>query len=417
MTHQPSELASQILFACQRHQPVPSEPLRQLLSLANHIDPVIATAASIVLFRDLVEPLSDSFEPDLCLAYAGIFSSAIESALPDLPAAHLLQRYQSIRAMRPCRESKVSDVIVLSRVTLGADVAVTSLMLDAAKKRFPSARIHFAGSAKAYELFNADPRILHLRLPYARGGALADRLSAGLELRDLLQNTEGIVIDPDSRLTQLGLLPVCGLDRYFFFESRSYGADGPDPIGKLAQDWIRETFSVDDAKAFIAPAAKPLFPGHDLATLSLGVGDNPAKRIPDPFEQDLLRHLVRLGLNVFIDQGTGGEEADRVQRAIQSAGARPGQIQTWRGAFAPFAATIAASRLYVGYDSAGQHVAATCGTPLVTLFAGFVSPRMFHRWSPRGPGPMEVIRVENPDPAPVLDQAKARIAKLLALPR
>ena len=32
-----------------------------------------------------------------------------------------------------------------------------------------------------------------------------------------------MVIDPDSRLTQLGLIPVCDDSRYFFFESRAFG--------------------------------------------------------------------------------------------------------------------------------------------------------------------------------------------------
>ena len=412
MTHLPSELASQILSACQRRQPVPDEALHQLLALA-----ATSTDASTILFRDLVEPLSDSFEPDFCLAYAAIFASAIEFVMPTFSAAQLLERYKLVRAPRSCRDSQVSDVIVLSRVTLGADVAVTSLMLDAAKKRFPAARIHFAGSGKAYELFNADPRIRHLSVPYARGGTLTQRLQAGMELAGLLRATGGIVIDPDSRLTQLGLLPVCDPDRYYFFESRSAGADGPDAIGKLAQDWIRETFSVDDATDFLAPAAQPLASGRNLVTMSFGVGDNPAKRIPDPFELDLLRHLTSLGLNIFIDQGAGGEESSRVRRAMESSGADPGQIQTWLGAFAPFAATIAASRLYIGYDSSGQHVAATCGTPLVTIFAGYPSLRMFQRWSPRGAGPIEVVRVENRDPAQVLEQARARIATLLALTR
>ena len=39
----------------------------------------------------------------------------------------------------------------------------------------------------------------------------------------LLPNS--IVIDPDSRLTQLGLLPICREEDYYFFESRSFGAD------------------------------------------------------------------------------------------------------------------------------------------------------------------------------------------------
>jgi ADP-heptose:LPS heptosyltransferase len=55
----------------------------------------------------------------------------------------------------------------------------------------------------------------------------------------------------------------------------------------------------------------------------------------------------------------------------------------------------------VGYDSAGQHVAAACGVPLISVFAGFPSLRMFHRWSPSGPR-VTVIRVDQPDPAGIL---------------
>ena len=136
-------------------------------------------------------------------------------------------------------------------------------------------------------------------------------------------------------------------------------------------------------------------------TVSLGVGENPAKRIADPFEMGLLRHLVQLP--VLIDKGAGGEEAERVEKAV----AGLPNIRCWEGAFAPFAAAIAKSRLYVGYDSAGQHVAAACGVPLVSVFAGFPSPRMFSRWRPAG----EVVCVENPDPNEVLAKTLQAIRK------
>ena len=66
-------------------------------------------------------------------------------------------------------------IFVLSRVTLGADVAVTSVLLDAAKRRFPHAEIVFVGPRKNYELFAADPRIHHAagRLPRAAACASA----------------------------------------------------------------------------------------------------------------------------------------------------------------------------------------------------------------------------------------------------
>jgi ADP-heptose:LPS heptosyltransferase len=87
-------------------------------------------------------------------------------------------------------------------------------------------------------------------------------------------------------------------------------------------------------------------------------------------------------------------------------------VQTWRGSFAGFASIIRRSSLYVGYDSAGQHAAAACATPLVTVFAGFPSERMFARWSPTGPGAKEVIRVGRPDPSAVLEQTLAAIERL-----
>jgi hypothetical protein len=312
----------------------------------------------------------------------------VQRVCPDL-APRLRNSAASRRA-----PAKTDRVYVLSRITLGADVAVTSVLLDAAKRRYPEAEIVFVGPRKSYELFEADSRIRHHSVPYARNGSLLDRLraSAGLWLDD------GIVIDPDSRLTQLGLISVCDEDRYLFFESRSYGRDGNDPLPVLAARWAREILGVDGALPYIAPLAVPDAPAD--ITVSLGVGENPAKRIGDDFERELLRALAETGGSVLVDKGGSAEERERVERALVLS--HQPDIRTHDGAFAPFAAQIARSRLYVGYDSAGQHVAAACGVPVITAFAGFVSERMFQRWRPSG----IVIRGDHPD---VLDAVKAAI--------
>ena len=83
----------------------------------------------------------------------------------------------------------------------------------------------------------------------------------------------------------------------------------------------------------------------------------------------------------------------------------------WNGSFAGFAAIIAASRLYVGYDSAGQHVAAAAGVPLVGIFAGFPVPRMFDRWRPRANGGA-VLRIDRPDAAEALARVRRALAAL-----
>ena len=69
---------------------------------------------------------------------------------------------------------------------------------------------------------------------------------------------------------------------------------------------------------------------------------------------------------------------------------------------------IAGASLYVGYDSAGQHVAAACGVPLITIFAGFPCERMYYRWRPSGER-ATVIRVDHPDPDEVLEGVEAAL--------
>jgi hypothetical protein len=232
-----------------------------------------------------------------------------------------------------------------------------------------------------------------------RRGTLRERLAAGPELRAALAGAlDSVVIDPDSRLTQLGLLPVCPEEHYYFFESRGYGGDSDDPLPVLASRWAQETFGIPDARPFVAVGQTSGLSSAGIA-ISLGVGENPAKRIADPFEAELLAVLAQTGEPLTIDLGAGGEEAQRVERAVAASGAH---VHLWKGSFAGFASIIAGSRLYVGYDSAGQHVAAACGVPLISVFAGFPCARMFARWRPAG----RVIRVEDPDPARVLEQVR-----------
>jgi len=349
------------------------------------------------LFGILAEGLADRFEPVLCDAYAHLFAQAIGGA-------DLVARYQRVRNPRPVAGNP-RRVFVLSRVTLGADVAVTSVVLDAAKRRFPDAEVVFVGPFKNYELFAADPRVRHASIGYRRGG-LRERLAAGDDLRDLLSAPDSLVLDPDSRLTQLGLLPVCAEERHHLFESRSYGGETTRPLPELAAAWAFETLGVSGARPYLALAAKP--EPRDVVAVSLGVGDNPAKRIADPFEEELLRLLAATGAALWIDKGAGGEEAARVERAVERSGV---QASFWDGSFAGFASIVAGSRLYAGYDSAGQHIAAAAGVPLISVFAGFPAPRMFDRWRPTGPH-CAVLRVERPDPAEVMEEVRHALEAL-----
>jgi ADP-heptose:LPS heptosyltransferase len=338
------------------------------------------------LFGILAEGLADRFEPALCDAYARLFSQAISYAREDYPPAAMVTRYERVRQVRQTG-GKPNRIFVLSRVTLGADVAVTSVILAAIKKRFPHADLTFVGPKKNYELFASDSRLHHAAVEYRRGG-LRERLGVWDTLVDVLSDPFSLVIDPDSRLTQLGLLPVTSYERYHLFESRSYGGDSSRSLPDLTAEWAGKTFGQYGAKPYVALGRTPARGKH--IAVSLGVGDNPAKRLPDPFEEELLKLLASTGRPIVVDRGAGGDEAARVQRAVERSGAG---ASFWEGSFAGFAMITSGASLYVGYDSAGQHVASACGVPLISIFAGFPVPRMFERWRTSG----HVIRVDRPD--------------------
>jgi hypothetical protein len=183
---------------------------------------LLEDACAPALFSILVEGLADRFERALCDAYVRLFADAIARTVGGVDATALVERYQRVRRPRAA-VGEPRCVFVLSRVTLGADIAVTSVLLDAAKRRFPNARIVFVGPRKNFELFAGDPRVEHASVTYQRG-TLRARLAVWNELRALCGDADSLILDPDSRLTQLGLLPICADEQYHLFESRAYSS-------------------------------------------------------------------------------------------------------------------------------------------------------------------------------------------------
>jgi ADP-heptose:LPS heptosyltransferase len=363
--------------------------IEQLIRRASSPDEEAALAATRALFRQVIEPNCDSFDPAAVARYVALFAKLIADILPGYEAAALIDRYQRIRKPRRY-EGDPERVCVLSRVTLGADVAVTSVLLDAAKQRFPQAEICLVGPPKNLELFAADFRVLPLPVSYGRSGPLRERLLASQALRSVVDGPRSLVIDPDSRLTQLGLIPVCDDAQYLFFESRAYRSESGVPLSLLAAEWARKTLGVANARAYLRPAGTP----ESVAiTVSLGVGENEEKRIGDEAEWAAVSKLASLGHPILVDRGAGGEESARVDRLMERL-RTPHDVRVHDGSFASFAGHIMRSRLYFGYDSAGQHVAAASGVPLVTLFAGYACENTFARWRPWGSGPIHIVKAD-----------------------
>ena len=149
-------------------------------------DPALAAPGVRGLFSFLVERLSDSFDPRYCALYDRLFAQVVDFCRR-LPAGVALDRalrrfglrdendllarkarLQAPRARRDWTGERVRKVLLLSRVTLGADVAVTSVCLDKAERCFPQAEMVLLAPATTAQLFRGDPRVRVRAVPYER---------------------------------------------------------------------------------------------------------------------------------------------------------------------------------------------------------------------------------------------------------
>jgi ADP-heptose:LPS heptosyltransferase len=170
---------------------------------------------------------------------------------------------------------------------------------------------------------------------------------------------------------------------------------------------------IDLAKNLIKRVKPP------IVAINFGVGDNPFKRVGEDFEASLIWSLLREGASIVLDKGAGQEEGARIDamlaeaaqierngrraRVVQLDGQTPAapenpradaDVLVWNGRVGILAGLIGQSDLYIGYDSAGQHIAAALQVPCIDVFAGFSSHRMLDRWRPTGIGEIRVLPVE-----------------------
>jgi ADP-heptose:LPS heptosyltransferase len=436
------------------------EAIVLLCEIATLEDEQLSKPGLTGLFPLLVERLNDSFNPELCSLYDQVFvqvitfcrslpaGRALDSQLRQFGLSHesaLLVRKARLKKSQgifaPSLRQEVKKVFVLSRVTLGAEIAITSIILSKLKQVFQQAELLLIADPRMEQLFGGDPRIRVCPIQYERSGGLIERLNSWLEVVKLINQErvglkleEILVIDPDSRLTQLGILPVVEDDsRYLFFESRGYRKPGINTIGQLTADWLNERFGSGpqtelypyvslhmEDKNLAKKLCQKLRATGDryLVSISFGIGGNVCKRVPDPFEKNLLLRLLADGCTIILDKGIGEERvrANQLIRELRQAGKKVFEINetnfsevlqlkaiechiiTWEGGIGPFSALIAESNEYIGYDSAGQHIAAALRVPTIDIFADTRYPLFFERWKPYSKSPVMVIRVDPSHP-------------------
>jgi ADP-heptose:LPS heptosyltransferase len=415
---------------------------------------------SSALFGGVVERLCDEFEELQTEAYNRLMSYVVTVCREHPQGKRLderMRRFQLhshsdiyLRAERLRKTStnyrdlpvEVKKVLVVSRVTIGADIAVTSVLIQRLAKIYPDAEIVLLGNSKLRGLYSANPRIRILETDYVRHGGLIRRLRSWFDVLEAIDNeisglnsSEILVLDPDSRLSQLGILPLVEDSNYLFFNSRrTTGLDPKLCISEIANQWFNMVTASQDfcypavwlPKDKLSSAANTVNRFRDagckrVISINLGVGDNCRKRISSEFEKSLLLELLsEPNTVIFLDKGFGDEELQRSNELIDSLSAQG--YSSVHGSFESMpdntfsngvvgieaeineaAAVIANSDEFIGYDSACQHIAAALEIPTFIVFAGSNNTRFVRRWRPFGLGQNEIIHVDTLSHPPVYD--------------
>ena len=436
-------------------------------------DPKLINPSAEALFSIIVESLCDDFEELQTATYNKVMAQVI-TFCRNVPAGKeldlslnnfgiyspkdLLDRINKIRIDNKSLPSQksIKKIILLSRVTIGADVAITSVVFQRLTMIFPEAEFVLIGSGKLEELYGGNPEIKIRKLRYSKKGGLLERLSSWHSALKIIQEEmascpaeEAIVIDPDSRLSQLGVLPLVPLDRYFFFDSRSDSSlNKTMSMPELANSWLDQVIG---EKNFCYP--KVWIPNSymDTAThfckmlrnkgaeriivINFGVGGNPRKRVGRRLEEELLLTLLQEPNTVILlDKGFGDEELDYTNTLINTVknqgysvfhsyfGSEDAVSFGWgvigiQSRIGEIAALIAKCDEFIGYDSACQHIAAALETPCLTIFAGSNNMRFIRRWSAYGRKSSNIVHVDTlTDPSSIeVDNIITRIMHLRAI--
>jgi len=464
--------ATELQDFCRRDAFRPDLPqFRLLCRLAAAPDRKHSTLATNALYHGLLEPLCDDFTAAAASQAHAVLAGLIDFIATTPPGqlgrelldrlglrsqAALLARWRQLTAPTsypaPADLERIKTILIPSRISVGADVAITSVLAQRLTKALPGAEIILVGPDHLAELFHGLPRVRHLPFAIERHGNLGDRLLFWPRLLATVTQTladrsteQVLVVDSDSRLTQLGLLPLAIGPASCQFPSQSLSpALGHPSLSALANQWL-DSWLGRSAPCYptVAPAPERQAAAHffcarlraagtrRLLLVNFGVGGEPRKCLPETFELELLNGLLATENTIIIlDMGCGSEEKVRAEKLLgflADNGHQTARLQDWQlptvsvpfnhgvvgltSSLGTLAALGSGVDCYLGYDSCGQHLANGAGTPTVTIFAGAPNPRFLERWSPLSPtGTSLVIPVTNREPSSA--ETTATIARI-----
>lgn len=378
-------------------------------------DTRLATQADKALYQKIIIPLCDDFTSrgvhvtNLILATLIIQAARLrnDKCKQALTAADLhteqdiLARLQRIQEKRPIPvngHQQIKTICVLSRVTIGADINITSIIIHRMHAQFPDSPITLIGPEHLSQLF-CQPYIKHQLFEYQRNASKYSRLNQWHTLQQIIDleragqtDSEFLLIDPDTRLSQLGLLPLAPEQCTYVLPSRvdqTTQISLPELTNRWLDSILKQT-SYHHPAFHVCQTAQPVSNKAFTITINFGVGNDPRKRLSLQFEQELITALISQGNTcIILDSGKGSKEIEQAT-AIESFLTDRGILKEFPNSFiriqdsiSTLATHIKNSNLFIGYDSCSGHIATACQTPTIICFKGAPNPRFYARWQPQ----------------------------------
>jgi len=392
------------------------------------------------LFGGLVEPLNDGFTPAGRWLYHRLFGRICWRVCARVPAlaerlracgiadeAALLAHHARVRAGSDPLPAQVAKIVIPSRVTLGADVLLTTVLLQRLRARFPQAELVVLGDGKLGGLIGGFARVRVKSLSYARRGPLRERLASWLLLADAVaEEKPDLVVAPDSRLDQLGILPVIAAARYRLWENVRPEGAAPQSLAAQLDAWCGTLLggapclprlAFDPERAALANRFRAAFGTAPICAVKLDHGGNAAKALPRDGEVHLLRGLRAKGWRVLLDRGFGEAELKNSDELVDALGWRvcdlddsgkglgrgvaalasdelaAAEIIRFHGSIGGWAAALSACGHAIAYDSVGHHLAAALAVPVSIAFTGWSDPGFPVAWQPQGSGKVHLVAI------------------------
>lgn len=429
---------------------------RSLASLAFSGNRAVATEASHVVLSQVVQPLADRFSQDACDCLAVFMAEAVHAPRSPIASAiaelgyptpeHLIERYRMLER-RELEEQVDSDdvekAVLITRADLKGDIAVTSPILSCAMRAFEDADIEIVGPRTNCLLIGPSYRLERSVVSFSHNGTLGNQLRAWTRLRakvaSAIQGYDSgrwLVVDPDSWMTQFGLLPVAD-DRYCrYFDSRSYGEQSTATMSVLASEWGNQWFFWGgvDALPFIVLGYGPENGSRCLARESRGkfagvsfsVDGRQQFRLGADFEDRLLKLLRRRGYQTVFDSGREAVDRTNALERIRAFGGSKShlnvasdasnnraQLLTCGKTIPNFSGWAKSASVYIGYDSGISHAVGSVGVPSLHLSVGAPNSTYRVRWTPTSFSEVVTIPADDSSDGPaVLDRIETELNRI-----